>query len=66
MKKVHTARELSAAVLIVICSGARLYGITPFGSPMYCALSCGSDRRGMSHGAAAALTAFVSALYIAC
>lgn len=66
MKKVHTARELSAAVLIVVCSGARLYGITPFGSPMYCALSCGSDRRDMPQGAAAALTAFVSALYIAC
>lgn len=30
---------LSAAVLLVVCCGGKLYGMYPFGAPMFCALS---------------------------
>lgn len=38
-KTVKPVALLSAAVLLVVCCGGKIYGIMPFGTPMFCALT---------------------------
>lgn len=53
-KKVKPAPILAATVMLVACCGGKLYGIAPFGTPMYCALSSGF------------FIGFLSPIYILC
>ncbi len=38
-KSVKPVELLSAAVLLIVCCGGKVYAVTPFGTPMFCALS---------------------------
>lgn len=55
-KRISPVESLSAAVLVVVCCGARLYGIYPFGTPMFTALVAS----GMSGG----LVALLAPIYL--
>ena len=70
MKKSKSYDIFSTAVLTVVCCGAKLYGIMPFGAPMFCALAAppASARAGSEPSPQGkALLAGVSALlYVLC
>ena len=57
-RTVRPAVVISAAVLVVICCGGRLYGIEPFGSAMFCAL--------MDFATGGVLVVVSSATYVLC
>lgn len=64
MKAKSFAAAAVAAVMIVVCCGGRLYGVLPFGAPMYVSVVC-AITEGKNRGAAGVVGA-LSAVYVSC
>lgn len=52
--KIKPIQPLAALTLVVLCCGGSIYGLTPFGTPMYCAVANGIS------------IAFVAPVYLLC
>ncbi|MCX4312691.1 MAG: SpoIIE family protein phosphatase [Clostridia bacterium] len=52
--KIKPIQPLAAVTLVVLCCGGSVYGLTPFGTPMYCAVASGVN------------IAFVAPIYLLC